>query len=283
MAFSQATIDAANQVARRYGFEPAAFLSVIEIESNGNPFEEDGKTPRFLFERHVFHRELKKYAPDRLKEAINAGLAIPQWDRKTQYKDQGNSAGRMALLVRARAIHAECANRSCSWGVGQTMGFLATEIGYASATQMVQMMATGIGSQLDAMARFIRSKGLKDKLNGHDWAGFALVYNGPGYRQNSYDTKLDAAFVRWSKRLNPNDPAIQSQPEPLPVAPVQNAEPQSIVKSPEAISGAVVAGSGAVSALSGVSGPIAYALAAVIVIGAIVGGYFLIKRIRAGV
>ena len=47
-----------------------------------------------------------------LNQFVNAGLAIPKWNKATQYKDQGSSAKRIALITRARAIDENVANRS---------------------------------------------------------------------------------------------------------------------------------------------------------------------------
>jgi len=186
------------RAAEAAGIPSAALLAVVEVESAGQALEQDGRTPRFLFERHQFHKWLQQLAPEVLPAAIAAGLAIPKWSRATQYKDQGRSAQRLALLQRARALHAECANLSCSWGIGQTMGFCAPELGFKSATAMVDWMtAGGIDAQIDAMVREITRKGLVDELQRDDWAGFAKAYNGPGYRANLYDDKLRAAEARW--------------------------------------------------------------------------------------
>lgn len=184
------------------GIPPARLLAVVEIESAGQAVETDGKTPRLLFERHIFHRYLSRMAPDKLPAAIKAGLAVPRWDRATAYRDQGSSANRLKLLARARAVDEECANLACSWGLGQTMGFCAPEIGFDSATEMVAWMTSGgVAAQVEAMVLEIKAKGLIDELEREDWAGFARAYNGPGYKANSYDTRLAAADDKWERRL----------------------------------------------------------------------------------
>lgn len=176
-------------------------LAVVEVESAGQWLEEDGRTPRLLFERHQFYKWLKARAPDRLQAAIDAGLAIPKWSRATQYRDQRTSAERLALIQRARTIDGECANLATSWGVGQTMGFCAAEIGFSSATQMVEWMTVGgLNAQIEAMVREIKRKGLDDELASGKWAAFAAGYNGPGYAENKYDAKLQAAAEKWVGR-----------------------------------------------------------------------------------
>lgn len=201
MAIDRAVKNAVIEAARTNDIEPAALLAVVEIESAGQVLEQDGRTPRLLFERHVFHRELKKREPKKLNAAVKAGLAIPKWSKSTQYKDQGTSKGRLALIAKAREVDEECANRSASWGLGQTMGFNAEALKFKSATQLVDYMETGgIPAQVDCMVREIKRNKLDKKLEALDWAGFARGYNGPGYAQNRYDTKLAAAYDRWQEK-----------------------------------------------------------------------------------
>jgi hypothetical protein len=283
MAFSKPLVDAITACAKGRGIELAALLAVVEVECSGNPFEADGRTPRFLFERHVFYKQLKARAPDKLQAAIDAGLAIPKWSRTTQYKDLGSAAGRARVIAAARSIDAECANRSCSWGVGQIMGFYCRDLGYGTATAMVSTLTNGgLGAQIECLVRFLEHNKLIEKLNGHQWAAFAKAYNGPAYAQNDYDTRLAEAYARWLTKLGTGDAPDEVEGIPLGRTPVQNAEPTSSPwLTPEGVSVAVSAGTGAVTAGTGAgSGPIGYALAAVIVIAALVGAYFFIQRMR---
>lgn len=288
MAFAAALETPVRRVAQQNGIEPEALLAVVEIECGGQPFEADGRTPRFLFERHVFYRELYKRARHKLQAAIDAGLAIQKWSRTTQYRDLGSSGGRQKVLAAARAIDAECANRSCSWGIGQVMGFHAEALGYGSASAMVSALTIGgLEAQVDCVLRFIRSKpGLIDKLNRHDWAGFALIYNGAGYAANDYDTRLAAAHARWKLKTSPVAlPPDADLDIPLGRTPVQNAEAPSAWRTPEGIATAASAGTGVVTAGATVAqdphSPLGYALAFVIVAAFCIGAYFFIKRMKA--
>lgn len=281
MAFSEVLKSAVISCATKRKIEPAALLAVVEVECAGHPFEADGRTPRFLFERHIFHKELKVRAPDKLDRAVAQGLAIPKWSRTTQYKDQGSAAGRKRVLDAARVIDAECANRSCSWGIGQIMGFHAADLGYGTATAMVAAITRGgLPEQVDCLLTFLDSKNLIAKLNAKDWAGFARAYNGPAYAQNDYDTRLAEAYARWVARLQGEKPDDAEQ-VPLGRTPVQNAESSNPLASPEVITGAVTAGTGVVTAAKGgEKGPIDYALAVVIVLGFCLGAFFIFKRMR---
>jgi hypothetical protein len=199
--FSQEIIDAIVAAAKAEGWPASAMLAVVECETSGKPFEQDNHTPSLLFERHKFYSELTKHQPSKLKAAIQAGLAIPKWSRNTQYKDQGTSSGRLAVIAKARAIDEEVANRAASWGLGQTMGFNAERLKYESATVMVGELSRGIAEQIDALVREIKTDHLDKYLKAKNFTAFAKGYNGSGYAQNQYDTRMAAADARWVRRL----------------------------------------------------------------------------------
>lgn len=194
---AKAIVAAANDA----GIQPAALLAIVEVETGGKTFEVDGRTPQFLYERHVAWREATKIGQGILNAFRRAGLAIPHWDRATQYKDQRSSAMRLQLIGRARAIHEEVADRSASWGLGQTMGNLAESLGFPNAVAMVEHMTGSVSGQIDCMVRELKHTNLVKSLNAHDWTRVARVYNGPGYAANKYDAKLADAFARWSRKL----------------------------------------------------------------------------------
>lgn len=203
--------------ARKNGITPAALLAIVEVETSGKAFETDGRTPAFLFERHICWREAEKRGSRWLAAFRRAGLAIPRWDRATQYRDERTSAERMALIRKARAVDAEIANRSASWGIGQTMGFLAEELGYPNATSMVAAMTGDVQAQIDCMCRFLRNRDIIKSLNAEDWRRVARTYNGAGYAKNRYDTRLRDAYARWSRKM----PQLGTPEQPRPTPPEQ--------------------------------------------------------------
>lgn len=221
MAFATDIVRDIVKVAKDSGIEPAALLAVVEVESGGQPYEQDRVTPRFLYERHVMYRELKaRRGVARAAAAIRAGLALPKWERATQYKDQANSAQRLALMAKAKAFDEECACRSASWGLGQTMGFHAESQGHKNAIEFVRWMTEGgVAAQITAMVKEIQKSGLVDEINRHDWAGFAYRYNGAGYKQNQYDTRMANAYAVWKAKLpklNLDAPSKPQAPKPAP-------------------------------------------------------------------
>jgi hypothetical protein len=199
--FSQEIIDAIVAAAKAQNWPASALLAVVECETSGKPFEQDGHTPSLLFERHKFYSEMQEHEPSKLKAAIAAGLAIPHWSRSTQYKDQGTSAGRLNVIAKARAIDEEVANRAASWGLGQTMGFNAESLHYEDATEMVAELSKGIAEQVDALVREIKTNHLDRYLIAKNWPAFAKGYNGAGYKQNNYDTRMATADAQWARRL----------------------------------------------------------------------------------
>jgi hypothetical protein len=148
---------------------------------------------------------MSQHQPSKLKKAIAAGLAIPKWSRKTQYKDQGTSAGRLAVIAKARQIDEEVANRAASWGLGQTMGFNAERLHYEDATSMVAELSKGVAEQIDALVREIKTSKLGQHLKTKNFTAFARGYNGPGYAQNSYDVRMKKADAVWDRRLANSD------------------------------------------------------------------------------
>jgi hypothetical protein len=196
------------------GIPKSAMLADVEVETAGKPFEDDGRTPALLFERHIFYHQLATRAPAKLGQAVKLGLAHPTWQPKTatdkgQYFDQRNSDERMALLGRARAVDEDCALRSCSWGLPQIMGNECAEVGFATAKAMVDaMIAGGVPAHLEIMATFLKSRGLVTAMERKDWPYYALRYNGRRYKRNQYDTRLASADKKWERRL----PALESAP-----------------------------------------------------------------------
>src|SRR5689334_21452572 len=170
--FEENVLNQTVAVTRQHQIDPAALLAVVETESAGKSM--DGTYPCLLFERHIFYRELRKVSTTLLERAVAQGLANSSWQPGTQYKDQGTGAKRVALFERAAAIDRECAIRSCSWGVGQTMGFLAEELHFPNAIAMLDYMRSGgVPAQVECMVREVENKHLTPKLNGHQWAAFA--------------------------------------------------------------------------------------------------------------
>lgn len=182
--------------------EIAALRAVIAVEAAGKGFGPDGR-PLILFEPHVFWREM----PVQFRNAARQiGLAYPKLGAKPYPKTQ---AERYCQLEQARRIDQTAALKSCSWGLGQIMGFNHRIASFDTVQMMVSAMTISEGAQLLAMAKFIEGNKLSAALKAKNWAAFARGYNGKAYAKKQYDVKLAAAYAQRpkSERIVPPMPS----------------------------------------------------------------------------
>lgn len=186
-------------VAGYLGVEIAILRAVMAVESRNTGFGPEGR-PIILNEPHVFYRELPN-GPLRA-EAIKQGLAYKSQGTKPYPKTQ---EARYIWLAKAMAIDETAALRSCSWGLGQVMGFNHEAAGFDTVEEFVSAMTYSEGAQLYAVARFIVTNGLQVKLRNKDWRGFAYGYNGKNYAAGGYHTNLSKAYYKRpaSERIVP--------------------------------------------------------------------------------
>lgn len=178
-------------VATSLNVEVATLKAVQQVETAGRGgFFVPGK-PALLFEGHIFWAQLKKRGISPEEYVVgNETILYPKWTKAHYF----GGIKEYTRLEKARVIHPEAADASASWGMFQLMGFNHRACGYSSVTAFVDAMCTSEAKQLEAFASFIQSSGLVPYLQNKDWASFAKRYNGPGYAENKYDVKLEAAY-----------------------------------------------------------------------------------------
>jgi len=171
--------------AEMLGCDAAAVRAVCQVEAPRGGFNPDG-SPVTLFEGHKFYQftrgEFAVQAPD---------LCFKTWTRQFYGKTW---QAEQARLQRAMELDRPAALKSASWGKFQIMGFNHEMVGFAAVQDFVNAMYGGEREHLMAFVRFVKAAGLTPALRRGDWANFARGYNGPGYAENSYDTKLAAAY-----------------------------------------------------------------------------------------
>ncbi len=172
---------------------PASLWAVLAVETSGCGFLPD-RQPKILFERHVFHR----LTGGRF-DNIDANISSPS---SGDYGQGG--AHQYERLARAIALDRAAALKSASWGLGQTMGENFASLGFADVESMVTAMKESEDQQLSAIQQFIQRHRLADALKNQKWSDFALVYNGPSYRDNNYDGKLRDNFAKLSTQALPS-------------------------------------------------------------------------------
>ena len=90
----------------------------------------------------------------------------------------------------------EDALSSASWGMFQVMGFNYRAAGYTSVGDFVADMCVSPAQHLKAFLNICKNNRWDRFLAAKDWAGFASHYNGSKYKENHYDTNLEAAYRR---------------------------------------------------------------------------------------
>ncbi|WP_353123731.1 N-acetylmuramidase family protein [Dysgonomonas capnocytophagoides] len=185
------------QASRFLGVEVAAVKAVHEVESGGRSgFLKDGR-PVILFEGHIFWNELKKRGIDPHKYSSEFhDILFPKWNRASYI---GGSA-EYDRLDKAATINKEAALCSASWGMFQIMGFNYKLCGFSTVQEYVEAIKQSANNHLALFVKFIRNTGLDKPLKELDWKTFAEKYNGPGYGKNRYDSKLQAAYLKYKQK-----------------------------------------------------------------------------------
>lgn len=185
----QVTEQGYQRAAKIIGCDIATIKAVTEVESGGSGFLPDGQC-KILFEPHIFYRELQRKG---ITPKIS-DICYPKWGT---YK-YGKVSEQHGRLQRAVAIDRECALKSASWGLFQICGFNFKACECNDVQEFVTRMIESEDSQLELFAQFIINSGYADELREKRWADFARLYNGSGFKKNQYDTKLAAAYKKFS-------------------------------------------------------------------------------------
>lgn len=181
-------------LANKHGIEYAGLKAVVEVEASGKGFI--GDVPKILYEPHIMHRLLTKKNYITIRNNLmkaHPNLCYPRWGT---YKYGAESIQHRRLEI-ASQFNRDTALESCSWGLGQVMGFHWKALGYESLQAFINDMYESEAKQLEAMIRFIKVNGLLLALKNKDWVKFARGYNGSGYAKNKYHIKLANAYAKY--------------------------------------------------------------------------------------
>lgn len=171
--------------------DPNVIKAVLKVETNGSGFLTDGR-PTILFESKTFGR-----LTNGAYHTSHPNLSTARWDKTTYGKGGSHQYDRLEI---AMTINQEAALKSCSWGLFQIMGENFRQAGYKDVYEMVNAMISGAPAHLKAFINFVRnSESMRNALKNKEWDVFARYYNGPGYKENSYDIKLASAYKTYAK------------------------------------------------------------------------------------
>ena len=204
--------------AMELGVEPAVVKAVATVESSGGGFYTNG-FPKILFEAAQMYKYLKKKGIDPVPYVNSHPTVVqPTWDLARKYYTSGKEEQRLQL---AMGIDKETAYMSASWGMFQVMGFNHKICGWNSVIDFVEDMKISEEQHLKAFLGYCKTNNLIQYMKNKNWAAFAKGYNGTGYAQNQYDTKMLNAYSKI--KLTWKDPIIESTTlvveTPKPIAP----------------------------------------------------------------
>lgn len=182
-----------DDVAAAYDIEPAVLWAVAEVESGPyGGFLASGE-PVILYEPHVFHRlTAGKFAKD------HPDLSYRHWGERPY----GRVTEQHAKLQRAVELDRFNALQSCSWGLFQVMGCNWGTCGFDSLQEFVNAAYRSERDHLGMMLGFCERRGLLDDLRARQWSAFARGYNGPGFAQHGYHTRLREAYEAHREYAN---------------------------------------------------------------------------------
>lgn len=186
------------EIARENGIPPAALLAVKLVESGTKSGFLDSGKPQILFEGQVFYKYLKANVKSLDMNKLCAqypNIVYPKWDKSKYFGGEKE----WTRLEQARQINVKYANYAASWGMFQVMGFNYRTCGCKSIEEFVEKMCASQEQQLQLTINFLKNRNLLAPLQKRQWTTFAKSYNGPGFFQNNYHTKLLAAYSHYLK------------------------------------------------------------------------------------
>ncbi|MCM1310673.1 MAG: N-acetylmuramidase family protein [Bacteroides sp.] len=185
------------KVAKELDIPVAAIRAVVEIEAGprAEGFNPD-YTPIINFDITMFRQAARRRGININVYRKSHPVVFAPLNRRRFGSTQ---AAQYARLDSAMTIDTVAAIEGTFWGMFQIGGFNWKLCGCCSAREFANMMCESEFDQLELFARFIKARGLDKYIRARDWAGFALRYNGPGYKRMRYDTRMAAAFARFSR------------------------------------------------------------------------------------
>lgn len=176
--------------AKELGVETAAVRAVAQVEAGGRTGFDAVSRPKILFETHHFRKHTKG-----VYNTSHPALTAPY---KSKLQKASYKKDQWVVIKEAFALDPEAAVKSASWGMFQVLGSNAADCGWKTLEQFVKDMFYSEGQHMRAFLGFCRHNNLTRHLATHNWTAFAAGYNGPGYKTYSYDTKMAAAYARYS-------------------------------------------------------------------------------------
>ncbi|WP_260441498.1 N-acetylmuramidase family protein [Burkholderia sp. Bp8991] len=204
------------RMASELNVEVAAIKALVQQESQGHPFLENGLPPILYERRHFFDLSVKKRdkeaeerergaekeaaeskgakATDAAKKKVHSSkrrdfpenpypkfpdLCFPNGD---QYG--GDGLNQYEKLIRAAALDFDVAIQSCSWGGFQILGEYYSSCGCSTPAEFANKFISGTDGQMEIFIAFMKKEKRAgvDGLREHKWEQVATSYNGRRWR-----------------------------------------------------------------------------------------------------
>ncbi|HDR9485242.1 TPA: N-acetylmuramidase family protein [Burkholderia aenigmatica] len=214
--------DQYKKMATELDVEVAAIKAIVQQESKGHPFLENG-LPQILYERRHFFKfaayKKEDEAADVAAKAAGAKKRKPVKRKKylTEYENPypkfpeicfptGDNYGADGLhqyekLVSAANIDFEIALMSCSWGGFQILGEYYLSCGCATVIEFANKFLSGTDGQAEIFIAFMKKekRGAVEGLKTHQWEKVAASYNGDSWRDKNpdYATNLGKYYAQF--------------------------------------------------------------------------------------
>ena len=101
--------------------------------------------------------------------------------------------GSYKRLGKAYQLDQVSALKSCSWGSYQIMGEFFSAMTFKTVFDFTKFISQSPKNQVKAFVLYIKhvNPAIVDCLRKLKWSDAARLYNGPGYKANNYDVKLE--------------------------------------------------------------------------------------------
>lgn len=179
--------------AANLGVEPEVLNAVRMTESPKGPFQSEGKAT-ILYERHYMFNNLKSLGfnadeiSDKFPDLVNSSRG-----------GYGSSAAQHGKLERAKAFDFTSAVKSASWGSFQVMGQYYKQL-FGSVDEFEISMNHSEAAQFNYFVNFLTTTpGMIDAMKNKNWEKVARLYNGPKYKENNYDKKMETNYNKLKK------------------------------------------------------------------------------------
>ncbi|WP_185640437.1 N-acetylmuramidase family protein [Burkholderia stagnalis] len=205
-------------MASELNVEVAAIKALVQQESQGHPFLDNGLPPILYERRHFFDLSVKKREKEaekkeaekkaaEAKDAKSTGKtkkkAPPHkkgppvnpypshpdlcWPNGDEYG--GGNLHQYEKLLRAAELDFEVAIMSCSWGGFQILGEYYSSCGCTTPFEFADRFMSGTDGQMEIFIAFMKNmkRAGVDGLRDHNWEQVATSYNGGGWRKKNPD------------------------------------------------------------------------------------------------